>query len=42
MGLAYYGLGKFKEAIKSCKQAIEIKPDNDKAYHNMGLFYVIE
>jgi tetratricopeptide (TPR) repeat protein len=39
MGLAYYGLGKFKEAIKAYEKAIEIEPNNNWAHYNMGHYF---
>jgi tetratricopeptide (TPR) repeat protein len=40
MGLAYYNLDKFEEAIEADKKAIEINPNGGLvAYHYMGLAY---
>ena len=39
LGYAYYETGKYKEAIKSYKQAIRINPDYAMAHYNLGLAY---
>ncbi len=39
LGLAYGESGKYKEAIKSYKQAISIDPDYAKAHSNLGYAY---
>jgi tetratricopeptide (TPR) repeat protein len=36
MGLAYYGLGKFKEAIKAYEKVIEIEPNNNWAHYKLA------
>jgi Flp pilus assembly protein TadD len=36
MGLSYTKLSRFKEAVEVCKKAIEIEPDKNEAYNNMG------
>jgi tetratricopeptide (TPR) repeat protein len=33
MGFAYAGLDKFEEAIEAYEKAIEIKPDDGRAYY---------
>ena len=43
MGLVYYKLEKYQEAIKAYQKAIEIKPDYHKAWNNLGnVYYKIE
>jgi tetratricopeptide (TPR) repeat protein len=42
MGLAYYMLNKFKEAIEAYKKSIEINPNSAMAYHYMGLAYYMK
>jgi tetratricopeptide (TPR) repeat protein len=39
LGIAYDMLGKYKEAIKSFKQAIRIDPDYRDAHYNLGVAY---
>jgi tetratricopeptide (TPR) repeat protein len=38
-GHTYYDAGKFEEAIRSYKEAIQIKPDYEYAHLNLGLAY---
>ncbi len=40
MGIHYHRVGKIDAAIRSYKQALEIKPDSFNAYYNLGLAYV--
>jgi tetratricopeptide (TPR) repeat protein len=39
LGVTYYKLGRYQEAIEACKQAIIIKPDYAEAYCNLGVAY---
>ena len=39
LGNAYYDSGKYKEAIKSFKQALRINPDDAEAHFNLGVAY---
>lgn len=39
LGLAYYDLKKYQEAIKNLNRAIEIDPRFDDAYNNLGIIY---
>ncbi|MBA3567901.1 MAG: tetratricopeptide repeat protein [Pyrinomonadaceae bacterium] len=40
MGVAYYKIGRSKEAIESYKRAISLKPDYAGAYFNLGVVYL--
>jgi tetratricopeptide (TPR) repeat protein len=37
----YAKLGRHKEAIKACKQAISLKPDDATAHYALGTAYLI-
>ena len=39
LGLVYYKLEKYQEAIKAYQKAIEIQPDYQKTWNNLGLVY---
>ena len=39
LGVAYGNLGRYQDAIESCKQAIRIKPDYAEAHYNLGVAY---
>lgn len=39
LGLAYFNLDRFKEALENYKIAISIKPDYKHCYYNIGLIY---
>ena len=39
-GIAYNGLGNYRQAIEDYDRAIEIKPDYAEAYYNRGIVYV--
>jgi tetratricopeptide (TPR) repeat protein len=39
LGIAYYNLERFEEALKSYRIAISIKPDYKHCYYNIGLIY---
>jgi tetratricopeptide (TPR) repeat protein len=39
LGYSYYKEGYYKKAIDALKKVIEIKPDDHKAYYNMGVAY---
>jgi len=40
LGVAYGNLGRYQDAIESCKQAIKIKPDYVDAHCNLGTAYL--
>jgi len=42
LGIGYYDIGKYKEAIKALKQSIQIQPGNARAHYYMGLNYLVE
>lgn len=39
LGLAYFNLDRFKEALENYRVAISIKPDYKHCYYNIGLLY---
>ena len=39
LGLAYFNLNRFKEALENYRIAISIKPDYKHCYYNIGLIY---
>ena len=41
LGVAYGDLGRYQDAIESCKQAIKIKPDYAEAHSNLGKAYLM-
>ena len=40
LGIAYYDLGRYQDAIDAYKQAVRIKPDDDEAHCNLGRAYL--
>jgi len=41
LGVAYGGLGLYRDAIEAFKQAIRIDPDYADAHHGLGQAYLI-
>jgi tetratricopeptide (TPR) repeat protein len=39
LGIAYFNLENFDDALKSCAIALDLKPDYKHCYYNMGLIY---
>ncbi len=39
LGVVYVNLGRYQDAIETCRQAIKIKPDDAEAYYNLGNAY---
>jgi len=39
LGIAYFEMERFDEALDSCNKALEIKPDYKHCYYNIGLIY---
>lgn len=39
LGIAYFNLGLFEEALNACEIAISIKPDYKHCHYNIGLIY---
>lgn len=42
LGLAYYGLGEYKEAEKAFKKAVELDPDYSTAWNNLSACYIAQ
>lgn len=42
LGIGYYDIGKYKEAIKALKHSIKIKSDNARAHYHLGLAYLVD
>ena len=40
LGLAYFNIGSYAEAIKAFQQALSIEPDNARAHYCLGLVYL--
>jgi tetratricopeptide (TPR) repeat protein len=40
LGLAYFNIGSYAEAIKAFRQALVIDPDNARAHYCLGLVYI--
>jgi tetratricopeptide (TPR) repeat protein len=40
LGVAYLSLGRYQDALESCKQAIRIEPDYADAHNNLGNVYL--
>lgn len=42
LGIAYYEMRKYKEAIKALKYSIQIKPDYARPHYYLGLTYLVD
>jgi len=42
LGIGYYDICKYKEAIKALKHSITIKSDNARAHYHLGLAYLVD
>jgi len=42
LGISYFNLGLYEEALKSYNEAIRIKSDYEYCYYNIGLLYEVQ
>jgi Flp pilus assembly protein TadD len=40
LGMAYYQTGRYDEAIAALKEALEVKPDSERAVMSLAMTYI--